>query len=217
MARALNRLSAWLFAGGALLDLLGVVLLALWMRSPAHDSWDLPRLWLAVGALLIGTLLQCAALLIHQRRRLRDRRTPRDFLSPQEDRQVIEAIRRFEHRTSGEIRVHLQERGGLDVLAEAAAAFARLRMDQTVQRSGVLFFVLTDERRFAVIGDSGIHERVGADFWDETAAQVRRHFAAGHYAKALIEGIDRAGAALATHFPYREGDVNELPDEISRS
>jgi uncharacterized membrane protein len=41
------------------------------------------------------------------------------------------------------------------------------------------------------------------------------HFSAGKFSEGLKEGILMAGKALKEHFPYEEGDVNELSDEIS--
>ena len=36
-----------------------------------------------------------------------------------------------------------------------------------------------------------------------------------HHAEGLAEAVRMTGEKLKVHFPYKEGDVNELPDEIS--
>jgi uncharacterized membrane protein len=88
-------------------------------------------------------------------------------------------------------------------------------MARTRDRNGVLFFVGVRDRRFAVIGDSGIHEAVPRDFWAGVVARVEARFAEGRHADGLIDGIRMAGAALAEYFPPRPDDVNELPDTLS--
>ena len=99
-------------------------------------------------------------------------------------------------------------------ILEAAAAFEKLGMTQTAQRNGVLFYFVPEDRRFAVIGDTGIHEKCGPEFWSEVAAALRSRLAAGEFTEAILEGIRLAGETLASHFPRRPGDRNKLPDSI---
>ena len=42
-------------------------------------------------------------------------------------------------------------------------------------------------------------------------------FRAGRFTDGIVKGVARAGEALGTHFPRREGvcDLNELKDEVS--
>ncbi|MBP7148681.1 MAG: TPM domain-containing protein [Acidobacteria bacterium] len=133
-----------------------------------------------------------------------------------EEERVLAAMREFERRTSGEIRVHLAARITRDIMEEARTAFEKLGMTATAERNGVLFFVAVAERRFAVLGDRGIHAQVAPDFWDGVAAAVAERFARGRFADGLCEGIALAGESLAALFPRRPDDRNELPDRISR-
>ena len=91
----------------------------------------------------------------------RARTTPAAFLSPEEERQVTEEIRRFESRSSGEIVVHLcgRSRTG-SIMRDAAETFTRLGLSRTRDRNAVLFFIAVRDHRFAVLGDRGIDERV---------------------------------------------------------
>jgi uncharacterized membrane protein len=138
-----------------------------------------------------------------------------DILDTAARDRVVRAIQAAERRTSGEIRVHLQRRIRGDVLAAAQRRFEQLGMTATAERNGVLFFVVTDDRQFAVLGDSGINARVPADFWSATVAAMAEHFRNQDLVTGLEAGITRAGEALAEYFPHRPDDRNELANEIS--
>jgi uncharacterized membrane protein len=139
-----------------------------------------------------------------------------DFLTAQEEKAIIEAIRSAERLTSGEIRVHLESSCN-DAVSRAQELFHLLKMDNTKQENGILFYVAVDDHKFAVIGDKGIHHRVGDDFWQEIRDVLLSRFRESEYQKGLIEGIKMVGKELAAYFPWDVDDVNELPDEISVS
>jgi len=137
------------------------------------------------------------------------------FLSKEDEQRIVDAIREAETNTSGEIRVHLQPRCKGDPMEEAKRIFERLKMTQTEQRNGVLFFVAHRDKQLAVLGDKGIDEATPPDFWNAIVEQVTNRFREGQVADGLREGILAAGKALQTYFPYQSDDVNELNDEIS--
>ena len=132
------------------------------------------------------------------------------------DRERIkEAIERAEHRTSGEIRVSVAPFFWGNVQKAAEKAFDRLGMTRTKDRNGVLFFVVPARRKFVVLGDSGIHERVGQEFWHRVVDVVADKFRAGDFTAGLIRGIEEVGERLSTHFPYdAAADVDELSDDV---
>jgi len=128
---------------------------------------------------------------------------------------VRRAIEEAERRTSGEIRVSLSLFFWGRVRKVAERAFARLGMTATKDRNGVLFFIVPSRRRFVVLGDDGIHGKVGQEFWEGVAASMADDFRKGDFTAGLIRGIQEAGAQLAAHFPYDPAtDRNELPDDI---
>jgi uncharacterized membrane protein len=128
---------------------------------------------------------------------------------------VKRAIGEAESRTSGEIRVSVSTFFWGDVRKTAERAFSRMGMDRTAERSGVLFFVVPSRKRFVVLGDAGIHAKVGQEFWDAVAAAVSEKFRKGDFTGGLVHGITEAGRQLAAHFPHRgTGDVNELSDDV---
>ena len=139
----------------------------------------------------------------------------RNFLSPEEQKKVKDAIASAEKNTSGEIRVHLETDCKVDVLDRAANLFATLGMHKTAERNGVLFYVAVKSRKFAILGDAGINNKVTENFWDHTKEIVLSEFAKGDYCSGLSKGIAEAGIILKEFFPYQQDDINELSDELS--
>ena len=140
-----------------------------------------------------------------------------DFLSKAEEQEIVHAIVEAEKNTSGEIRVHIEEHTEKSPLERAQEVFFELKMDETQDRNGVLFYVCVSDKKFAIIGDKGINEAVESDFWDCTKDTVIANFKEGNFKKGLVEGILRAGERLKKYFPYQSDDTNELSNEISRS
>lgn len=139
----------------------------------------------------------------------------KDLLSPEEQSHVTAAIRQAELGTSGEIRIHIDDRCTGDPVRKAEAVFRYLKMDRTELRNGVLIYVACQSKVFAIIGDKGINDAVPAGFWDDVIAVMKEKFSSGHFAEGLSGAVLMAGEKLKEHFPYCDGDVNELPDEIS--
>ncbi len=136
--------------------------------------------------------------------------------SEEEQQAIRKAVERAELATSGEIRVCLERTCSIDVLDRAAAYFQKLGMDKTALRNGVLIYLATDDRKFAIIGDAGINRVVPADFWTTTKDRMLELFKQDRLAEGLITGIGLAGEQLKSFFPYHEkGDRNELPDDIA--
>src|SRR5437016_6403664 len=149
----------------------------------------------------------------------------RPFLSETDLGAITEAIKAAESRTSAEIRVHLERRLGrgffgrkrVDALARARAVFARLGMHRTAERHGVLIYLAVDDRQLAVVGDVGIHGRVGDHHWHRIRDGMIEKLRAGAPRGAIIGAIEGLGRELAAHYPRRPGDTNELGDEVSVS
>lgn len=138
-----------------------------------------------------------------------------DFFTNTEKEDITLAIKNAELDTSGEIRVHVEEKCNGDAKDRAAYLFKKLNMHETELRNGVLFYVAVKNRKFAILGDTGINKMVPEDFWDNIRDKMLEEFRDGHFADGLIEGISMAGKQLKQHFPYQSDDVNELSDEIS--
>ena len=128
---------------------------------------------------------------------------------------IVQAIEEAELNTSGEIRLHVDDKCKEDVLDRAAFVFEELEMHKTELRNGVLFYLAVEDRKFAILGDAGINQKVPDNFWDEIKEDVITHFKQLNYAQGLAAGIIKAGEQLRAHFPYQEDDKNELDNEIS--
>jgi len=139
----------------------------------------------------------------------------KQFFTPEEQQEIVKAIAQAESNTSGEIRVRVESYCRGNVLQHAAKLFHKLEMHKTKKRNGVLFYVAVRSHKAAIVGDEGIHHHVKQNFWDNLAKEIVSHFAQDKYKEGLIAGISAAGEKLKEHFPREDGDVNELPDEIS--
>ncbi len=132
-----------------------------------------------------------------------------------DDDRIKTAIAAAEKCTSGEIRVSVSRFFYGSVRHAAEKAFNRMGMRNTRDRNGILFFVVPSRHRFVVVGDEGIHRKVGQEFWDQLVAAMAGDFREGKFNEGLLHGIVECGRLLAAHFPHQgERDVNELPDDI---
>lgn len=137
------------------------------------------------------------------------------FFNKEEKQRIMLAIASAEKASSGEIRVHIDNKCRGEVLDCASHAFAKLKMHETKQRNGVLFYLAVQSKKFAILGDVGINQKVPENFWDEIKENMLAAFLKGDYAGGIEQGILKAGEQLKTHFPYQLDDKNELSDEIS--
>ncbi|HEY5036160.1 MAG TPA: TPM domain-containing protein [Chthoniobacterales bacterium] len=138
----------------------------------------------------------------------------KDFVEKLEHDRIVRAIGEAEKKTSGEIRVYIKRGEIQDPVAAAQVQFQKLGMTATRERNGVLIFVAPRSQKFAVIGDSGIHERCGESFWKQLVSSMQQHFRAQNFTDAVIHAIERTGELLSAEFPRLPDDRNELPDAI---
>src|SRR5690606_27194540 len=129
-----------------------------------------------------------------------------NFLSPEDEEEIVEAIRIAENKTSGEIRIHLEPSCGTDALNRAKEIFHWLKMDNTKEANGVLIYVAVKDHTFAVYGDEGINKVVPSNFWDSTKEIILSHFKLKKFKQGLIEGVLKAGEQLQKHFPWDHQD-----------
>jgi len=141
----------------------------------------------------------------------------KDFFTAEQKQKIEAAIKEAELNTSGEIRVHIENRCKNDVLDCAAFWFEKLAMHKTELRNGVLFYLAIQDKKFAILGDAGINEKVGDAFWNEIKEAMKKSFQNNLFAEGLIDGVLAAGEQLKKHFPHQVDDINELDDEISFS
>ncbi len=127
---------------------------------------------------------------------------------------IANAIATAEKTTSGEIRIAIDKHCHGSAFDRATEYFAELGMDKTSQHNGVLIYLAYEDHKFAIIGDRGIDTVVPEDFWETTQVAMKAHFLSGNIAEGIVAGVSLAGEKLALFFPYQNGDVNELPNDI---
>ena len=137
------------------------------------------------------------------------------FFSKEEKNQVVQAIKKAEYQTSGEIRLHLESRCKGNTLERAVQIFEKLKMHDTRLRNGTLIYMAIKDHKFSIFGDQGINEIAPDNFWEDVKEEMRRFFIKDQFADGVIRGIYLIGEKLKEFFPYQEDDVNELPDDIS--
>ena len=139
-----------------------------------------------------------------------------EFFTEEEKNQLVEAIKKAEQRTSGEVRIFVESRCRFVNAADRAKEiFSKLEMYKTEQRNATLIYVAVKDRQAAVYGDEGIHQKVGAEYWKDLVTRMLGMFKDEKLADGICLGITALGEALNTYFPYNnDTDKNELPDEI---
>ena len=142
-------------------------------------------------------------------------RSRRKLLKAIDVERVKAAIAVAERSASGEVRVSVAPFFWGSVRRVAERAFVRLGMTATKDRNGILFFIVPARKKFAVLGDEGIHAKVSQDFWESLASLMSGHFRKGEFTEGLVAAIEEAGRQLAAYFPCDPStDVNELPDDV---
>lgn len=139
-----------------------------------------------------------------------------DFLTAQEEQEIVTAILESEINTSGEIRVHIEAHTRLSHNERAKEVFHMLKMDNTKEENGVLIYIAVNDKKFTIYGDRGIDKVVPDNFWESTKDEIQEQFIKGNFKQGIVNGIFSAGSALNSHFPWRPNDTNELSDEISK-
>jgi len=137
------------------------------------------------------------------------------LFNEEEQHRIRIAIESAEKHTSGQIRVCLEKSCSEPALDRATKYFHKLDMHKTRHRNGVLVYVATVDRKFAIIGDAGINKVVPADFWDSTKEDMLEHFKLGDLVEGIVTGLQIAGEHLQKYFPHNADDTNELSDDIA--
>lgn len=143
-------------------------------------------------------------------------------LSPEDFDAIVQAIAGAEAQTSGEIRVHLERRvpGRLsgtpgDIIRRAHEVLRQLGMHRTAERHGVLIYLALEDRKLAIVGDEGIHARVGDEYWARVRDLMVERLTAAGPRDAILAALHDVGRVLREHFPRRPGESNALSDAVA--
>ena len=140
----------------------------------------------------------------------------RVFFSPEDQAQIVEAIRLAETETSGEIRIFVESKNPfMDPIDRAKEIFFQLKMENTQDRNAVLFYIAMDDHELALFADEGIYKRLGAAYWDNAVKNMISFFTRDNISNGIETCVQQIGATLKSEFPYTaKTDKNELPDDI---
>jgi uncharacterized membrane protein len=141
--------------------------------------------------------------------------TTKSYFTKKQQVDIKQAILKAELDTSGIIRVHIENVCEGDVTERAEALFRKFKLDKTELRNSVLFYMALHNRKFAIIGDSGINKYVPKSFKKDINKKMLTHLKEDNVTEGLCEGIKLTGEILKKHFPHRTDDINELADELS--
>lgn len=140
----------------------------------------------------------------------------KEFFTEEEKQQLVEAIRKAEEQTSGEVRIFVESKCRfVDALDRAQEIFFNLKMHETELRNATLIYVAVKDKQAAVFGDEGIHQKAEKKYWEDVVTKMLMHFKNQKLADGICQGIHDLGEALKLYFPYNsDTDKNELPDEL---
>ena len=138
------------------------------------------------------------------------------FFTDEEKQRVVDAIRKAEQRTGGEIRVFVESRNSyVDPMDRAAEIFYNLKMDKTDERNAVLLYIAIKDKQLALFGDEGIYNATGENFWNSSVKSMLKEITIADIIGGMVHCISSIGETLHEKFPYNKlEDKNELPDEI---
>ena len=139
------------------------------------------------------------------------------FVQALDHARITAAIVEAERQTSGQIRVYVSHHDVSDALVAARERFAKLSMEKTAARNSVLIYIAPEARKYAVVGDEGIHRKGGEDtFWQSVVGVTMRPLLKEErYTDAIVAAVGEIGRELAAHFPPIAGAHDtELPDGV---
>jgi uncharacterized membrane protein len=142
-----------------------------------------------------------------------------EYLSDESLDLIASAIEKIEKQTSGEIRVCVKKNRGIlerkNTPREIALKeFLKLNMNNTKDRTGVLFFILLNERKFEIVADEGINSKIPAGQWEVISSEVIHHFSNNKYTDGILCCLGKIGEVLIKEFPVESDDKDELSNEV---
>ncbi len=139
----------------------------------------------------------------------------RTFFTEEEKLKIIHTIRDAELKTSGEIKIHIDDECKGDVLQKAQQVFIKLKLHKTALQNGLLIYIAVKDHQFALVADEGINKQVPPHFWEDVIEVMQENFKADKYLSGVLSAIEMAGNKLIQNFPVAVNDINEISNEIS--
>ncbi len=138
-----------------------------------------------------------------------------DYLNKKEQVAILQAIRDAENQTSGEIKVHIENRCEKELLKRAESVFHLLLLHETEHKNGILIYIAFQDKKVAILGDTGIDALTPENYWENEVSTLIQQFKQQNFAAGIVQTIQAIGDKLQTFYPIQDNDVNEISDEIS--
>lgn len=140
-----------------------------------------------------------------------------NYFSEDELKEIQSAADAVERNTVGEIVLSFRNKKSLlEKLYSnhelAMKDFDKLGVHNTKERTGVLVFLLFEERYFDIIADEGIYAKIPDDTWNKMEEKLKEEFRNNNYSAGVLALIAEMGEVLSREFPTRAGADND--DEI---
>ena len=135
-------------------------------------------------------------------------------MKKKDQKKIAEAIKNAELLTSGEIRVYIAKQCKEDAIEKASAIFHNLKMQETKLRNAVLIFVCPADKKAAILGDSGINSVIQDNFWDSALNELVSYCSKDLITEGICVAVEKVGDIIKQKYPFLEGDINELDNEI---
>jgi uncharacterized membrane protein len=113
---------------------------------------------------------------------------------------ISAAIAAAENGTTGRIAVREIPDRSVDAFERAKREFGRIGLQRHEHANAALILVAPRARRFAIIGDRALHERVGDAFWNDVVEKSTPFFVRGETEAGILYAVARLGQALHAHF-----------------
>jgi len=100
------------------------------------------------------------------------------------------------------------------VHSAAMMSFYRNGVYKTKNKTGILIYVSLAERMVVVIGDEGIHSKVGDEAWKDVISIIINGIKTKKLEQGLVDGIESCRGLLKEHFPADVDDKDELSNKV---
>ena len=143
----------------------------------------------------------------------------KEYLSDDDLTAITNHIAEIEKFTSGEIRICFRLNKSfmekkLSAKEIAVKEFHKLGMHKTEDKTGVLLYIIFEERSFEIVADEGINSKIDESKWNIITNHLITEFKNNSFKLGIIKCLDEIKNVLHTEFPINPDDKNELPNDI---
>ena len=141
------------------------------------------------------------------------------YFSEDELRDIQSELDLVEKNSTGEVILSLRnKRTLLEKLYTphelAFKDFDKLGVNNTKEKTGILIFIIFEERYYDIIADEGIYSKIPNSTWNMLEVRLKGEFRKENYFNGLLHLIKNMEKILAKEFPAKTDDEDEISKEI---